>query len=149
MSAELYAQSYQFFVSAAEKFAKVKSDSPAYDFAVVNVANNYTQAQRLVAEDHGPEKDPAKSAALAQDLAAKALAAYDKYDKYEGAHPTTEEKILSHRKMFRGAILLARNSLYLGAGDYEKALENGADEYLAWEQENTAAKEFREGCLSQ
>lgn len=138
-AAVLWAQAFAKYTSAAEKFAKVKPSSAAYDFALVHYANTLTQAQQIVADGHGPNKMTKAAEEQSKDLAKKALAAYESYEAYEQKTPTTDEKILARRKIAKAVILLAKNSLYTASGDWQKAMES-ADTYLAYENENPQQK---------
>ncbi len=133
---DLWKSAVEKYVSAAEKFAKVTSKD-AYDFALVHHANNYTQAQQVLADGHVPAKlmPPAEAEAKSKEYAQKALDGYKKYEDYIAQNPTTDEKIVARRKKAQGIILLAKNSLYIGSGNWAKAVES-SDEYVAYEAEN-------------
>ena len=122
-------------MSAAEKFTKVKTSSSAYDFGLVQVANNFTQAQQIAADGHGPNKMTKAAEVQSKDLALKALDAYKAYDDYEQKNPSTDEKILARRKQFKNVTLLAKNSLFTSSGNWAESIKS-ADEFIAYENEN-------------
>ncbi|MEI6232885.1 MAG: hypothetical protein WCT04_07530 [Planctomycetota bacterium] len=136
---ELWKQAYAKRLSAAEKFGKVKTTSAAYDFALVHAAYCLTQAQKIVSDGLLPKMDPKEAEKVGKELAEKALAGYLKYDEHVAKNPTTDEKVLARRKSAVGQILLAKNSLYIGAGNWDQAVKT-ADEYIAFEAENPPAK---------
>lgn len=135
----LWNQAFKQFTSAAAKFAKVKPNpdptKSAYDYALVQIANNLTQAQQIVADGRGPNKTTKAAEVQSKDLALKALAAYQAYEDFEAKNPTQDEKILDRRKKFRSSILLAKNSLFTSSGNWAEAVKS-ADAFLAWESEN-------------
>ena len=49
-ASELWTKALEKYQSAATKFLKVKSTSPAYDFALVHYAYVLTQAQQILAD---------------------------------------------------------------------------------------------------
>ena len=136
---ELWKQALAKHLSAAEKFAKVKPTSTAYDFALVHCAYSWTQAQKIVSDGLVPKMDPKEAEKQGKELAQKALEAYTKYDDYVAKTPTTDEKVLARRKKAQGTILLAKNSLYIGAGNWEQSVKT-SDEYIAFEAENPQQK---------
>ncbi len=136
---DLWKEAFSKYVSSAEKFTKVKTSSSAYDFALVHSAFSLTQAQKIVAENLIPKMDPKDAEKQAKDLAEKALDAYKKYDDYVAKNPSTDEKVLGRRKKAQGQILLAKNSLYIGAGNWEQAIKT-SDEYITFEAENPIPK---------
>ena len=135
---DLWKQALAKHLSAAEKFAKVKPTSTAYDFALVHCAYSWTQAQKIVS-DGLVKMDPKDAEKQGKELAQKALDAYQKYDEYLAKTPSTDEKVLARRKKAQGTILLAKNSLYIGAGNWEQTVKT-ADEYIAFEAENPQPK---------
>ena len=136
---DLWKEAQLKFLSSAEKFTKVKPSSPAYDFALVHAAFSLTQAQKIASEGLIPKVDPKDAEKQSKELAEKALEAYKKYDEYVAKNPSTDEKVLGRRKKAQGQILLAKNSLYIGANNLEQAIKT-ADEYIAFEAENPIPK---------
>ncbi|HLX65117.1 MAG TPA: hypothetical protein VKX17_27860 [Planctomycetota bacterium] len=131
-------QAFNKYLSAADKFTKVSASSPAYEYALVNYANSLTQAQAILGEGRVTSKDPKVQDdfnAQSKDLVTKSLAGYQKFEDFVDKNPSNDEKTLTRRKAVQGVILLAKNSLYVGAGEWKKAVET-SDQYIAWESEN-------------
>ena len=136
---DLWKQALAKHLSAAEKFTKVKTTSGAYDFALVHYAFSMTQAQKIVGDNLVPKMDPKEAEKLSKEYALKALDGYKKYDDYVSANPATDEKVVARRKKAAGTILLAKNSLYVGAGNWDMVIKT-ADEYITFEAENPQPK---------
>jgi hypothetical protein len=128
------------YVVAAQNFAKVKPTSVAYEIALYQTATCFTMAQEIWFS--GKLGSSAEQKKQSKDLAVKALESFQKYNDFvtkaeAGPSKETEaEKIQEEkdrRAKLRGAMLLARNSLYSGTEEWEKSVSS-SDEYISWEQ---------------
>ncbi|MGD0089403.1 MAG: hypothetical protein ABSE73_05735 [Planctomycetota bacterium] len=133
LAEENYTLSAAKYTSAGDKFVKVETASDAYELALYQAGTAYTMAQALWVTGKLPSKIKV-AAEAAKDLGVKALGAFDKYDALiaKGTGSAEDKK---RRQNLAGMVLLARNALYSGSGQWENVIKS-ADQYMQWEQQN-------------
>ncbi|MFH0938074.1 MAG: hypothetical protein V1899_02150 [Planctomycetota bacterium] len=135
---ENYNQAFTKWISAGDKFAKIKSGEDGYEPAIYQAGQAYTLAQALLTTGKLPSKKSADVEKLAKELCVKALDSYQKYLDFVAKTPAVEEEDKAMRTNLEGAVLLARNTLYIGAKEWDK-VRKSADDYIAWEQQLSQA----------
>lgn len=133
---DIYTQAEQKYLSAASKFVAVKPGTPAYELAMYQAGSAYTMVQALWATGRFPAR-MAETKKQCEDMAKKAVAAFDKYDNVLKTVKAENDDDKTRREKLAGTILLARNALHSGAGEWEQVIKT-ADEYVAWEADAMA-----------
>jgi len=128
---ENYSQALDKYLSAADKFKKVKTTSPAYELALYQVGSAYTMGQAFWVTGKIPSR-AAETKEKAKDMGEKALAAFNAYDEFLKKSTPKDDAEKERRTKLEGTILLARNSLHSGAGEWENVIKT-SDAYIAWE----------------
>jgi hypothetical protein len=131
LALDTYAQSAAKYLASGDRFGKVKSESKGYELALYQSGSAFTMAQALYVTGKvagAPKELQDKS----KELGLKAIQAFDKYDDFTTKNKAEKEEDQSRRDKLAGAILLARNALHSGAGEWEKVVAT-SEQYLNWE----------------
>ena len=132
------------FTAAADLFAQVKPGSPNYEAALFQCALAWTSVQDQYATGKLPGR-PEDMQAKARDFAARALAAFQKYEEAVAHTAAASESVTQQRESRRGTLLLLRSSLCLAAGEWIRAADT-VDEFMAWLRQNPASHNGANGA---
>ena len=134
-ASDAYQKGAAAYVAAGEKFLAVKPASKVRERSLYEAAICYVKAKGMWAS--GRVALPAEQvAAKVAELSRKGMECLDQFDRADLRRSELDE---DQKKRLRGGALMARVSLHLGTGEYEKAIA-AADKYVAWEAENPGVK---------
>ena len=137
-AADSYNQALVKLTVSADKFMTVKPDSEAYELATYQAGSAYSMANDLLVMGRVKDK-PEVMDAKSKDLSNKALDSFTKYEAQVAKKLDVPDEERETRNQLRGAIQLAKSTLYIGIKDWDNAIK-ASDAYVEWEKSNTVKK---------